>query len=181
MDAGYLARGCHRAGDEGILSRLNRFDGDVAPVRARCRLSAVSFPTDDKRPVCLALAMRATAVDLNRPRSALRLRDDEPGPRPDIPSASADPKRASGCVRLYASVRAPHKHTGHGGSVIGGFCSTGSAPKARLSGGVVEGFNTKAKLTTRKAFGFRTYHALEVVLHHTLGALPEPQFAHRLC
>jgi transposase len=51
--------------------------------------------------------------------------------------------------------------------------------KGQLSSGVVEGFNTKAKLTTRKAFGFRTYHALEVALYHTLGALPEPKFAHR--
>jgi hypothetical protein len=41
--------------------------------------------------------------------------------------------------------------------------------------------STKAKLTTRKAFGFRTYHALEVALYHTLGALPEPQFTHRFC
>jgi len=53
--------------------------------------------------------------------------------------------------------------------------------KGQLSSGVVEGFNTKAKLTTRKAFGFRTYHALEVALYHTLGALPEPQFIHRFC
>lgn len=53
--------------------------------------------------------------------------------------------------------------------------------KGQLSSGVVEGFNTKAKLTTRKAFGFRTYHALEVALYHTLGALPEPQFTHRFC
>jgi transposase len=51
--------------------------------------------------------------------------------------------------------------------------------KGQLSSGVVEGFNTKAKLTTRKAFGFRTYHALEVALYHTLGALPEPKFTHR--
>ncbi len=51
--------------------------------------------------------------------------------------------------------------------------------KGHLSRGVVEGFNTKAKLTTRKAFGFRTYHALEVSMYHTLGALPEPEFAHK--
>jgi transposase len=51
--------------------------------------------------------------------------------------------------------------------------------KGRLSSGVVEGFNTKAKLTSRKAYGFRSYHAMEVALYHTLGALPEPQFTHR--
>jgi transposase len=53
--------------------------------------------------------------------------------------------------------------------------------KRQLSSGVVEGFNTKAKLTTRKAFGFRTCHALEVALYHTLGALSEPQLTHRFC
>jgi transposase len=47
-----------------------------------------------------------------------------------------------------------------------------------ISGGAVEGFNNKAKLTMRKAFGFRTYPALELALYHTLGKLPEPQDAH---
>jgi transposase len=51
--------------------------------------------------------------------------------------------------------------------------------QGQLSSGVVEGFNTKAKLTTRKAFGFRTSHALQIALYHTLGALPEPEFTHR--
>ena len=44
--------------------------------------------------------------------------------------------------------------------------------KKQFSSGIVEGFNTKAKLTTRKAYGFRTYHAAEIALYHTLGALP---------
>ncbi len=51
--------------------------------------------------------------------------------------------------------------------------------KGQLSSGVVEGFNAKAKLTTRKAYGFRTFHAQEVALYHALGALPIPQFTHR--
>jgi transposase len=51
--------------------------------------------------------------------------------------------------------------------------------KGQLSSGVVEGFNNKAKLTTRKAYGFRTYHAAEIALYHTLGALPEPEVAHK--
>ena len=51
--------------------------------------------------------------------------------------------------------------------------------KGQLSAGVVESLNTKAKLTTRKAFGFRTYHAAETALYHTLGDLPEPNFAHK--
>ena len=53
--------------------------------------------------------------------------------------------------------------------------------KGQLSSGSVEGLNTKAKLTIRKAFGFRTYHALEMALYHTLGALPEPEVTHRFC
>ena len=50
--------------------------------------------------------------------------------------------------------------------------------KKRFSSGIVEGFNTKAKLTTRKAYGFRTYHAAEIALYHTLGALPVPKTTH---
>ena len=51
--------------------------------------------------------------------------------------------------------------------------------RRRLSSGVVEGFNTKAKLTMRKSFGFRTYHSAEIALYHALGALPEPKCAHK--
>ena len=50
-----------------------------------------------------------------------------------------------------------------------------------LSSGIVEGFNSKAKLTMKKAYGFRTYRAIEVALYHTLGALPLPDTIHRFC
>ena len=53
--------------------------------------------------------------------------------------------------------------------------------KGQLSSGVVEGFNTKAKLTSRKSFGFRTFHGAEIALYHALGALPEPEGTHRFC
>lgn len=53
--------------------------------------------------------------------------------------------------------------------------------KGQLSSGVVEGFNAKAKLTSRKSFGFRTYHAAEIAFYHALGALPEPEFTHKFC
>ena len=43
------------------------------------------------------------------------------------------------------------------------------------------GFNNKAKLTTRKAYGFRSYRCLEIALYHTLGQLPEPEATHRFC
>lgn len=50
--------------------------------------------------------------------------------------------------------------------------------EGRLSAGMVEGFNNKLKLITRKSYGFRTQQAYETALYHTLGALPEPEFAH---
>jgi transposase len=53
--------------------------------------------------------------------------------------------------------------------------------KGQLSSGVVEGFNAKAKLTSRKSFGFRTFHGAEIALYHALGALPQPEFTHRFC
>ena len=51
--------------------------------------------------------------------------------------------------------------------------------KGAISAGVVEGFNNKAKLTTRKAYGFRTYRATEIALYHSLADLPESNLAHR--
>jgi transposase len=51
--------------------------------------------------------------------------------------------------------------------------------KKRLSSGVVEGLNNKAKLTMRKSYGFRTFRITEIALYHTLGKLPEPKVAHR--
>ncbi len=50
--------------------------------------------------------------------------------------------------------------------------------KGQFSSGIVEGFNNKAKLTTRKSYGFRTYRAAEIALYHALGALPVPKTAH---
>jgi transposase len=53
--------------------------------------------------------------------------------------------------------------------------------RGTVSAGAVEGLNNKAKLTTRKAYGFRTYEAIELALYHTLGKLPEPEFTHEFC
>ena len=47
-----------------------------------------------------------------------------------------------------------------------------------ISAGIVEGLNTKAKLTMRKAYGFRTSKAIKIALYHQLGNLPEPEFTH---
>ena len=51
----------------------------------------------------------------------------------------------------------------------------------QLSSGAVEGLNLKAKLTMRKAYGFKTLKCLEIALYHTLGKLPEPEYIHRFC
>lgn len=51
--------------------------------------------------------------------------------------------------------------------------------RGTISAGVVEGFNNKAKLTIKKAYGFRTLHALETALYHQLADLPEPKFTHK--
>jgi transposase len=53
--------------------------------------------------------------------------------------------------------------------------------KGTITAGVVEGLNSKAKLTTRKAFGFRSPRVAEIALLHTLGQLPEPISTHRFC
>lgn len=50
-----------------------------------------------------------------------------------------------------------------------------------LSSGVVEGFNNKAKLTMRKAYGFKEFETIQVALYHQLAKLPEPKSAHRYC
>jgi transposase len=83
------------------------------------------------------------------------------------------------CLRTMRSKIGPMKRVarmlrGHRPLILNWFRA-----KGQLSSGVVKGFNAKAKLTTRKAYGFRTYHGLEVALYHTLGALPEPKFTHR--
>ena len=51
----------------------------------------------------------------------------------------------------------------------------------RLSSGTVEGFNLKAKLTMRKAYGYKSLKCLQTALYHTLGNLPEPILTHRFC
>jgi len=47
-----------------------------------------------------------------------------------------------------------------------------------FSSGIVEGLNNKAKVTIRKAYGFRTFQMTELALCHVLGKLSEPKLAH---
>jgi transposase len=44
----------------------------------------------------------------------------------------------------------------------------------RLSNGVAESFNNNAKRVMRKAYGFKKFQAIEIMLYHTLGELPMP-------
>lgn len=54
--------------------------------------------------------------------------------------------------------------------------------KGELSSGAVEGLNNKIRVVTRRSYGFRTYHAMEIALYHTLGRLPEPyESTHKFC
>ena len=53
--------------------------------------------------------------------------------------------------------------------------------KGRVALGAVEGLNNKAKVTTKRAYGFRGYDLLKLALYHTLGDLPEPEFTHKFC
>jgi len=51
--------------------------------------------------------------------------------------------------------------------------------KKQFSSGVIEGLNNKAKVTLRKAYGYRTFRIAELSLYHVLGKLPEPQLTHK--
>jgi transposase len=53
--------------------------------------------------------------------------------------------------------------------------------KGNIDLGCVEGFNNKAKVITKRAYGFRSYDMLKIALYHSLGDLPTPEFAHRFC
>ena len=45
--------------------------------------------------------------------------------------------------------------------------------------GATEGLNNKARVVTKRSYGFRTFHGAELALYHTLGQLPEPTVTHK--
>ena len=53
--------------------------------------------------------------------------------------------------------------------------------KEEIALGAVEGLNNKAKVTTKKAYGFKSFDVIKVALYHTLGNLPQPEVTHRFC
>jgi transposase len=85
------------------------------------------------------------------------------------------------CTRTMRSKIEPMKKVarmlrGHEALILNWFKARGT-----ISAGVTEGLNNKLKLTTRRAYGFRTFDAAKAALYHNLGALPEPEFTHRFC
>ena len=64
----------------------------------------------------------------------------------------------------------------HKGLILNWFSVPGG-----LSSGPVEGLNNKAKLTIKKAYGFKTLDCLQIALYHQLGRLEEPPSTHRFC
>lgn len=85
------------------------------------------------------------------------------------------------CTRTMRSQIEPMKKVArmlraHRGLILNWFRAKGS-----ISAGSVEGLNGKAKLTTRRAYGFRGFHCAAIALYHTLGNLPEPETTHRFC
>ncbi len=53
--------------------------------------------------------------------------------------------------------------------------------KEQIALGAVEGLNNKAKVTTKKAYGFKSFELIKLALYHVLGDLPEPEVAHKFC
>ena len=53
--------------------------------------------------------------------------------------------------------------------------------KEQVALGAVEGLNNKAKVTTKKAYGFKSFEVVKLALYHTLGNLPDLESTHRFC
>jgi transposase len=53
--------------------------------------------------------------------------------------------------------------------------------KELIALGAVEGLNNKAKVTTKKAYGYKSFEVIKLALYHTLGKLPEPVVTHKFC
>jgi transposase len=86
---------------------------------------------------------------------------------------------AEWCGRVMRSRIEPMKKVArmldrHAELILNWFVARGT-----ISSGMVEGQNYNVKLTLKKSYGFRTEEAVKTALYHRLGALPEPEFAHR--
>ena len=56
-----------------------------------------------------------------------------------------------------------------------------TAPARWRGSASVESVNNKARVVTRRSYGFRTYKGIELALYYTLERLPEPETIPRFC
>ena len=84
------------------------------------------------------------------------------------PSGQTD-DTALTCLKKQAKTIRKHKHL-----ILNYFRA-----KKEFSSGIVEGLNTKVKLTLKKSYGFKQYKTTKIALYHRLGRLPEPPLTHR--
>lgn len=85
------------------------------------------------------------------------------------------------CTRAMRSRLEPMKEGGLHGALAPRLGPELVSSRGQFSSGVVEGFSGKARVFTKRAYGFRTSGALEVALYHALGDLPGPELTHRFC
>lgn len=77
--------------------------------------------------------------------------------------------------RIEPMVKFAYTLLGHRELLLNWFRTRGD-----LALGAVEGMNNKARITTKLAYGFRSYNHAEIALFHRLGKLPErPWITHR--
>lgn len=74
-------------------------------------------------------------------------------------------------TRIPAMVKLARTLDAHRGLLMNWFRARGE-----LAMGAVEGLNNKARVTTKLAYGFRSYEHGEIALLHRLGKLPEPDW-----
>jgi transposase len=53
--------------------------------------------------------------------------------------------------------------------------------RGEISSGAVERPSNKIRAVTRRSYGFRTYKAMEMALHQTLGRFSGPEIIHEFC
>ena len=180
LDRFHIMKKMNEAIDEVRRDEARRLKQDgYEPVLTNSRWCLLKRPENltDKQTVKLAELLR---YNLQSVRSYL-LREDFQRFWEYTSSAWAGKFLDQWCTRTLRTRLEPMKKVvrslcEHRDLILNWFRARGS-----ISAGAVEGLNNKAKLTTRKAYGFRTYEGIEIALYHTLGELPEPKFTHEFC
>jgi transposase len=138
-----------------------------------------------KRPENLTVKQEAKLSDLLRYNlksvRAYLLKEDFQGFWEYISPAWAGKFLDRWCTRTMRSQLEPMKNVArmlrrHRALILNWFRA-----KGLVSAGAVEGLNGKAKVTTRRSYGFRGFKTASVALYHTLGDLPVPEVTHRFC